>query len=353
MLPDGVVVGSTRWCPGRVGPSLLCCGRQPGPVRDQGALTWRSARLSPAPPARTGRHRAGDLGWPVPPVPAGEGFLVASRTRGPLLAAGLALYFAAIRPRLLGWGATRQERRQPLPGDDLVPARWQTTRAITICAPADEVWPWLAQMGYGRGGWYSYDWLERRVGAGEFAEGGSARRVIPELQLLKAGDTVALSQAGGLTVAVLDPPEALVLHYRMGLLTAAPARQGDRAIFDWTWAFVLTPVDERSCRLVVRVRVDYRPRWLLPLLPFLLEPAHFIMERKMLKTIGQRARRLQLGVPASAAVAQLRQPPRSAPKGAPMLIALSAGYVTASHDLHRHPGPAWPLLSTSAAAGAR
>jgi hypothetical protein len=118
-------------------------------------------------------------------------------------------------------------------------------------------------MGYGRGGWYSYDWLERVAGAGEFAEGGSARRVIPELQPLAVGDTVALSPAGGLTVAVLDPPRALVLHYRMGLLTAAPAREEDRAILDWTWAFVLTPVDEGSCRLVARVRADYRPRWLL------------------------------------------------------------------------------------------
>jgi hypothetical protein len=201
------------------------------------------------------------------------------------------LYFAAIRPWLLGWGATGQERRRPLPGDDLVRARWQTTRAITIGAPSDEVWPWLVQMGYGRGGWYSYDWLERRAGAGDFAEGGSARRVIPELQPLATGDTVALSPAGGLIVAVLDPSRALVLRYRMSLLTAAAAREADRAIFDWTWAFVLTTVDQGSCRLVVRVRADYRPRWLLPLLPFLLEPAHFIMERKMLKTIERRARR--------------------------------------------------------------
>ncbi len=213
------------------------------------------------------------------------------RMGGSLLVTGLVVYFAAIRPRLLGWGATRQELRQSLPGDDLVPARWQTTRGITIGAPPDEVWPWLAQMGYGRGGWYSYDWLERLAGAGEFAEGGSARRVIPELQPLAVGDTIALSPAGGLTVAVLEPPRALVLHYRMGLLTAAPAREEDRAILDWTWAFVLTPVDEGSCRLVARVRADYHPRWLLPLLPFSLEPAHFVMERKMLTTIEQRVER--------------------------------------------------------------
>src|SRR6478736_8829721 len=94
--------------------------------------------------------------------------LTGVRTRRVLLLAAPALYFAALRPRLLGWGASCEERREPLPGDELVAARWQTTRGIDISAPAAEVWAWLVQMGYGRGGWYSYDWLERRVGAGEF-----------------------------------------------------------------------------------------------------------------------------------------------------------------------------------------
>jgi hypothetical protein len=213
------------------------------------------------------------------------------RSRRPLLLAAPVLYFAALRPRLLGWGASREERRQSLPGDDLVAARWQTTRGIDISAHAEEVWPWLLQMGYGRGGWYSYDRLERRVGAGEFAEGGSARRLIPQLQQLAVGDIVALSPAGGPTVAVLDPARALVLHYRMNLLTAAAAHDSDPAILDWTWAFVLTPVNEASCRLLARVRAEYRPRWLLPLLPFLLEPVHFLMERKMLRTIERQTRR--------------------------------------------------------------
>src|SRR5205823_12500282 len=105
--------------------------------------------------------------------------VIAVCTRRALPLAAPVLYFAAIRPQLLGWGASGQERRQSLPGDDLVPARWQTTRAITISAPAEEVWPWLVQMGYSRGGWYSYDWLEHLIGAGDFVEGGSARRVVP------------------------------------------------------------------------------------------------------------------------------------------------------------------------------
>jgi hypothetical protein len=216
--------------------------------------------------------------------------MTATRTWRVLLLATPILYFAGLRPRLLGWGASSEERRGPLPGDDIVAARWQTTRGIDISAPAAEVWPWLVQMGYGRAGWYSYDWLERRVGAGEFAEGGSAKRLIPELQELAVGDTVALSAAGGLTVAVLDPGSALVLHYRMNLFTAAPAHEPDPVVLDWTWTFVVASIDEASSRLLARVRADYRPPWLRPLLPLLLEPVHFIMERKMLLTIERQIR---------------------------------------------------------------
>ncbi|MEJ7901509.1 MAG: hypothetical protein WKF63_06650 [Thermomicrobiales bacterium] len=76
----------------------------------------------------------------------------------------------------------------------------------------------------------------------------------------------------------------------MNVLTALPARKGDRAILDWTWSFVLASVDHDSCRLVFRVRADYRPRFLGAFIPFLLEPVHFAMEWKMLRTIERRAR---------------------------------------------------------------
>ncbi|HEV7525715.1 MAG TPA: hypothetical protein VGP92_12170 [Acidimicrobiia bacterium] len=186
---------------------------------------------------------------------------------------------------MLRWGATREEARDVLPGDDLVSARWQTTRAVNISAPPTVVWPWLVQIGYGRGGWYSYDWLERQVGAGDFAQAGSANRVVPELQNLEVGDTIAIGPSGGPTVAVLDPPFALVLHYRMNPFTAAPADDDDRAVLDWTWTFDLTPVGEDSCRLLVRVRADYRPPWLFAFIPLALEPVHLLMERKMLRTL--------------------------------------------------------------------
>ena len=207
--------------------------------------------------------------------------------RAASLAAVSAAYLGVVRPWLRTWGASSDEVDGVLPGDDLVRDRYRTTHAVTIGRPSGEVWPWLVQMGYGRGGWYSYDRLERAMGAGDFAEGGSARRVVPQLQLLAVGDTVGLSPAGGLSVVGLDPPRSLVLHYRMDLVTASPASKGSRVILDWTWAFVLEPVED-GCRLVVRVRADPWPSWCALLMP-LLEPVHFGMERKMLRTIKQRA----------------------------------------------------------------
>jgi hypothetical protein len=207
--------------------------------------------------------------------------------RGVAVGAGLT-YVLLLRPRMLTWGATRAESASALPGDDLVEDRWRTTRAITIDAAAEDVWPWLVQMGFGRAGWYSYDWLERLIGAGDFAEGGSARSVLPQFQALAVGDPVPLSAEGGLTAAVVDPPRALVLRMAMSMLTGAPARKGDPAVLDWTWAFVLVPAGRRSSRLLVRVRADYRPRALRVLFPLLLEPVHLLMERAMLRGVRRR-----------------------------------------------------------------
>jgi hypothetical protein len=151
-----------------------------------------------------------------------------------------------------------------------------------------DVWPWLVQMGFGRAGWYSYDWLERMMGAGNFAEGGSAESVLPRFQSLSVGDSVPLSADGGLTAVVVDPPRALVLRMTMSVLTGGPARDGDRAVLDWTWAFVLVPTGPRSSRLLVRTRADHRPRALGVLIPLLLEPVHLLMERAMLRGVRQR-----------------------------------------------------------------
>jgi hypothetical protein len=119
---------------------------------------------------------------------------VARRLR-PLVALGTALavaYPAVIRPWMMRWGATDEERHKPLPGDELVPDPLTTsTRAITVNAPVEVVWPWLMQMGTGRAGWYSYAWLENllpRCARG--AEITNAERIIPEFQNLKVGDSI-------------------------------------------------------------------------------------------------------------------------------------------------------------------
>jgi hypothetical protein len=185
------------------------------------------------------------------------------------------------------WGATTDEVARRLPGDDLVRRRYGTTHAISIAVPPARVWPWLVQMGYQRAGWYSYDRLEQAANIGDFADGGSAKRIIPGLQTLAVGDTVALSPGGGIIVAGLDPERSLVLRIPMDPLTGGPASDRSRVVLDWTWAFILEPT-EHGCRLILRVRADLHPRWLAITFP-LLHPVHLLMERKMLRTIRQRA----------------------------------------------------------------
>lgn len=213
------------------------------------------------------------------------------RTAAAALAAGAALvgYATLVRPRILRWGASDEEVAERLPGDEVVgQRRYQTTHAVTIQAPRSEVWPWLVQLGQGRGGLYSYDWLENLLGLG-FA---SADRIIPELQTLEVGDQVWLAprdSAMPLWYQVLDlqPPQTLVL---------GPHGDRNEALgqgLPWsTWTFVLRDLGNGSTRLVVRMRSDFKPTPLgLLANKYALEPVHFAMERKMLLGIKHRAER--------------------------------------------------------------
>jgi hypothetical protein len=194
-----------------------------------------------------------------------------------------ALYYGLLRRRMLTWGATTEELTRPLPGDDLIanPTKSQT-RAITINATPEQVWPWLVQLGYQRGGWYSYDALEAAAGAGDFIEGRSADRIHLELQTLKPDDLIRMSPWTAYRVDTIDPPRALVL--------AADAYPGAMMSAS-SWAFILEPVPQGT-RLLVRGRSQPDPRndlaWAFE---HLLEAPHFIMERRMLLGIKQRAER--------------------------------------------------------------
>lgn len=191
-----------------------------------------------------------------------------ARRRGPAGALlGVALLWALVgRRRLLDWGATAVERTQPLPGDELVPApALQTTRAVTIDAPPGDVWPWLAQIGQDRGGFYSYERLENLAGA----RIRNADRIHPEWQRREVGELVMLHPANGLRVARFEPGRVLVLE-------------------GWG-AFVVEPAGPGRTRLLVRGRVPRRASAIA--LALLIELPHLIMERRMLLGIKERAER--------------------------------------------------------------
>lgn len=203
------------------------------------------------------------------------------------LAGGSLAVLAGTRRWHQHWGATNEEITRPLPGDDLIPdPKLDSTQAITIGAPAERIWPWLTQAGYGgRAGFYSYDVLERRFGA------RNTDRLNPELPTLTAGDTVPFYPGMPMTVAIADPPQALVLW----LVTTAneaidPTRPWPAEHVAWSWAFVLEPIDASTTRLLTRMRVTYRPtaKW-GPYVHLLLEPSHFVMGRRQLLGLRHRA----------------------------------------------------------------
>jgi hypothetical protein len=180
---------------------------------------------------------------------------------------GFVLVFAAygllIRPWHSAWGATADEQAMRLPGDQFgagSPA--VTTRAVTIHAPAATVWRWLVQLGQGRGGWYSYDWMENLFGA----DMHNASTINPALQQLAVGDALLFTQMGlHATVVALEPQRSLVL--------------------DGGWTFYMQPVDEATTRLIVRYFCKDNPLYYFTI----FEPAHFVMESGMMLGIRARA----------------------------------------------------------------
>ena len=204
------------------------------------------------------------------------------------------VYWLVIRPWILRWGATDTDVRRSLPGDDLVPhPKMNITHAITIRASVAEVWPWLMQIGYKRAGWYSYDSVHRILGvAGSLDDDRrSANRILPELQHLGVGDSVEIGPGMGYTVVALESDQALVLHTAMDMRTGQPldltSTMPDTGL-NSSWVWFLDEVDEKTTRLIVRLRADYNPGPLNALMiRGLIEPGSFLMERKTLLSIRQ------------------------------------------------------------------
>jgi hypothetical protein len=204
-------------------------------------------------------------------------------------AAAGAAYSRALRPWMTSWGATPAEYDGPLPGDEIVPdPKYQSTHAVTVAAPVEQVWPWIVQLGQGRGGMYSYDWLENATGL----DMHSADEIVPELQHLAVGDRIRLTPEDAdpplqFVVARLEAPHTLVLGPHTSREDAF------RTNYPYpTWTFVVSEVDDRTSRLLVRFRSDFRDSptgWALN--KYALEPVHFAMERRMLLGIKERAER--------------------------------------------------------------
>ena len=176
------------------------------------------------------------------------------------------MYVRFVRPWHSHWGATAEEISRPMPGDDIITGAASTTRAISIDMPPAQVWPWLVQIGYGRAGWYSYDWIDndgRR----------SSTRIVPELQDLRPGDRIDMMPGWGPKVVEVSDNSYFV------------AGDGEGG----TWCLALFP-DGNGCRLLSRWRQNWKRNnlrsWFF--ITF-ADPGAFIMEQKMLRGIKRRA----------------------------------------------------------------
>jgi hypothetical protein len=191
--------------------------------------------------------------------------LVRGRRPHPVALTGTAAsiaYALVVHPWLMSWGARGSERAQELPGDEVVPeVAMQVTRAVIVEAPVEDVWPWLAQIGQDRAGFYSYEWLENLAGC----RMRNADEIRPEWQERKVGETVKLHWASGLELTRFEPNRVFALG---------------------GWYLVLNEDNGRT-RLIARSRFPRGPVSLA--YGLLLELPHFIMERKMLLGIKERA----------------------------------------------------------------
>jgi hypothetical protein len=194
---------------------------------------------------------------------------------------GTAVYLLFLWPWMRTWGATGAEIDATLSGDDIVPsANIRSTKGITIQAPPEAIYPWLLQLGVDRGGMYSYDWLENLFGLNVH----TTERIVPEYQDVKIGDfwrftpeDYVLNPGPGLIVRELIPNEAVLLCFGMESKPEDPCID--------TWQFILVPQADGSTRLLLRSNMAIKQELPIKLTYFF----QFIMERKMLLTLRERA----------------------------------------------------------------
>jgi hypothetical protein len=224
---------------------------------------------------------------------------------GAVVSLGALAAYRVASPWYRSWGKEPGEAERLLPGDEVIAMPFGSeTRAISIDAPAAAIWPWLVQMGFGRGGWYSYDAMDMRD--------KSADHIVPEWQAIAVGDIIPTHPAGGFEVVQVEPDHALVLYFddemierqaaaavpdaeRMpaGLAVSGAILGSQPTKFRVTWAFVLEPVSGTQTRLIERCRVEYAEST-----PMSRVASHFVgfgvfvMIRRQLLGLKGRAERL-------------------------------------------------------------
>lgn len=185
------------------------------------------------------------------------------------------------------YGSTPAERNRPLPGDDIVPdPTFVTNHATTIDAPPPAVWPWLVQMGWHQGGFYTSPWVDRLLFP---ANHPSVDHIIPELQDRKVGDFVPDGPPEaecGYTIVAMEKERHLVLRSTSHLPLSWRRRGAD---VRWTWSFVLDDVGDGKTRMIFRCRGVASPVWVRAGYQLVIVPADFVMSRQMMRGVGLRS----------------------------------------------------------------
>ena len=196
--------------------------------------------------------------------------------------------YALVQWRARTAGATTSERRSLMAGDDIVrDATMTTTHAATMAVPPQSIWPWLIQMGWHQGGWYTARWVDQLLFPDNWP---SADHLIPELQSRTVGDVIPdgpPASGCSFTIERCDPGRALVLHSTTHLPLTWRERWG--AHLDWTWAFERRPVGDDRTRFVFRVRGRAAPWWVTVTYQLVIVPADLVMARQMIRGIRSRA----------------------------------------------------------------
>lgn len=209
-----------------------------------------------------------------------------SRRRGAVALVALGAFgYAALQWLGRVYGANPHERHRPFPGDVLIPApHLQTTHGITVHAPPEEIWPWLIQMGWHRGGWYTSWWVDRLLFP---ANAPAADRLLTDVAEPAVGDLVPDGPPESDCAFVVTEVEH-DRHLVLRSTTHVPPAWRRRVSMDWTWSFVLDPMPLGGTRFLFRTRLRMEPWWARLLYRLVLVPADFVMSRQMLHGVRRR-----------------------------------------------------------------